>query len=79
MKLLGTSEFIANLLMRSPETIRLYSDGSRAQAVNSNPRMSPKASSPRQCVSVTSNVPSPSPVRTGVPNWPASPPPTSSA
>lgn len=28
MKLLGTSEFIANLLMRSPETIRLYSDGS---------------------------------------------------
>ena len=28
MKVLGTSEFIANLLMRSPEVIRLYSDGS---------------------------------------------------
>ncbi|WLP90326.1 MULTISPECIES: bifunctional [glutamine synthetase] adenylyltransferase/[glutamine synthetase]-adenylyl-L-tyrosine phosphorylase [Gordonia] len=27
MKVLGTSEFIANLLMRSPEVIHLYSDG----------------------------------------------------
>lgn len=27
MKVLGTSEFVANLLMRSPEVIRLYSDG----------------------------------------------------
>lgn len=28
MKVLGTSEFIADLLMRSPEVIQLYSDGS---------------------------------------------------
>ncbi|GAA1482821.1 bifunctional [glutamine synthetase] adenylyltransferase/[glutamine synthetase]-adenylyl-L-tyrosine phosphorylase [Gordonia sinesedis] len=27
MKVLGTSEFVSNLLMRSPEVIRLYSDG----------------------------------------------------